>query len=165
MKELNQNENIAVAVAVTVVVIILLVGIVNTLLNNSAQKQSVISEVKQEQEQEQVQGSGLIIQDILVGQGEEAVTGLKVTTHYIGRLDDGTVFDSSITRGAPFSFILGIGQVIKGWDLGIAGMKVGGKRKLTIPANLAYGNRAIGVIPANSTLHFEVELLEVSNSQ
>ena len=114
---------------------------------------------------EQVHGTGLITKDVVIGEGEEAVAGLVVTTHYTGTLDDGTVFDSSVTRGAPFSFTLGVGQVIQGWDLGIAGMKVGGKRELTIPANLAYGDRAIGAIPAGSTLHFEVELLGVGATQ
>ncbi len=159
MKELNRNENIAVAVAITVVGVILLIGILNTLFSNSTQRESVVIEGNTEQ----ILGSGLIIEDIILGQGEEAVDGLRVTAHYVGTLDDGTVFDSSVDRGVPFSFTLGIGQVIKGWDLGIVGMKVGGKRKLTIPANLAYGNRAIGVIPANSTLHFEVELIQVLN--
>jgi len=157
MKEMNRNEMIAVTVAVVVVVVILLIGILNTIANNSAQNISATNEISMEQ----VQGSGLITKDVVIGEGEEAVAGLIVTTHYTGTLDDGTVFDSSVARGAPFSFTLGTGQVIQGWDLGIAGMKVGGKRELTIPANLAYGDRAIGTIPAGSTLHFEVELLGV----
>ncbi|MFC1731837.1 FKBP-type peptidyl-prolyl cis-trans isomerase [candidate division KSB1 bacterium] len=161
MKEMNRNEMIAVTVAVIVVVIILLIGILNTLSNNAAQNRSVTVETNMEQEH----GTGLITKDVVIGEGEEAVAGLTVTTHYTGTLDDGTVFDSSVTRGAPFSFTLGVGQVIKGWDLGIAGMKVGGKRELTIPANLAYGDRAIGAIPAGSTLHFEVELLGVGTVQ
>lgn len=159
MKEMNRNEMIAVAVAVVVVAIILLIGILNTVFNNGASEQNVAVETNINMEQ--VHGTGLITKDIIVGEGEEAVAGLAVTTHYTGTLDDGTVFDSSVSRGAPFSFTLGTGQVIQGWDLGIAGMKVGGKRELTIPANLAYGDRAIGTIPAGSTLHFEVELLGV----
>lgn len=157
MKEMNRNEMIAVTVAVVVVIIILLIGILNTLSNNAAPKKGVTVETNMEQ----VHGSGLITKDVVIGEGEEAVAGLVVTTHYTGTLDDGTVFDSSVTRGAPFSFTLGVGQVIKGWDLGITGMKVGGKRELIIPANLAYGDQAIGAIPAGSTLHFEVELLGV----
>lgn len=105
----------------------------------------------------------LIIEDEVVGTGAEAKAGDSVTVHYAGTLTDGTMFDASRNRGdAGFTFTLGAGQVIKGWDQGVAGMKVGGKRKLTIPSDLAYGNRAVGgVIPANATLVFEVELIGV----
>jgi len=97
------------------------------------------------------------------GTGAEAVAGKQVTVHYTGTLTDGKKFDSSVDRGQPFKFVLGAGQVIRGWDLGVAGMKVGGKRKLTIPPHLGYGERgAGGVIPPNATLIFEVELLEVN---
>lgn len=99
--------------------------------------------------------------DTVVGKGAEAVSGKNVTVHYTGTLKDGTKFDSSVDRKEPFTFTLGAGQVIKGWDQGLLGMKVGGKRKLTIPAELAYGANAVGAIPANSTLIFDVELLEV----
>lgn len=106
--------------------------------------------------------SELIIEDILVGDGAEAVAGNQVTVHYTGTFEDGREFDSSIGRG-PFTFPLGAGRVIKGWDLGVAGMRVGGKRKLTIPAHLGYGERgAGGVIPPNTTLLFDVELLSVA---
>ena len=102
----------------------------------------------------------LIIEDIAVGEGAEAAAGNKVTVHYTGWLENGRKFDSSVDRGDPFVFPLGEGLVIKGWDLGVAGMKVGGKRKLTIPPHLGYGARgAGGVIPPNATLIFEVELL------
>lgn len=100
-------------------------------------------------------------EDIVVGTGVEAVSGKKVSVHYVGTLTNGTKFDSSRDRGTPFEFDLGAGQVIKGWDQGVAGMKVGGKRKLTIPASLAYGAGSVGAIPPNSTLVFEVELLGV----
>lgn len=103
----------------------------------------------------------LIIEDEKIGTGNEAKSGDTVTVHYVGTLTDGTIFDASRKRGdTGFTFVLGAGEVIKGWDQGVAGMKVGGKRKLTIPSDLAYGNRAVGgVIPANATLVFEVELL------
>ncbi len=103
----------------------------------------------------------LLVSDLVVGTGTEAVAGKNVTVNYKGTLIDGTEFDSSYSRGEPFPFDLGAGQVIAGWEQGVAGMKVGGKRKLVIPPNLAYGDRAIGPIPANSTLIFEVELLDV----
>lgn len=104
----------------------------------------------------------LIKEDLMVGTGDEAVSGKKVTVNYLGTLTDGTKFDSSYDRGLPFSFNLGAGEVIKGWDLGVAGMKVGGKRKLTIPSNLGYGESGTGgVIPPKATLIFEVELLKV----
>ena len=110
--------------------------------------------------------SGLAYQDVEVGKGAEAVAGKTVDVHYTGWLltggQKGEKFDSSVDRGSPFSFRLGAGQVIQGWDEGVAGMKVGGKRTLTIPPELGYGARgAGGVIPPNATLVFDVELLGV----
>ena len=100
--------------------------------------------------------------DIVVGQGAEATAGKKVAVHYTGRLTDGTKFDSSLDRGAPLTFVLGAGRVIEGWEKGIAGMKVGGKRKLVIPPAMAYGSRGFPpLIPPDSTLVFDVELLDV----
>ncbi|MBL7036780.1 FKBP-type peptidyl-prolyl cis-trans isomerase [Candidatus Microgenomates bacterium] len=105
----------------------------------------------------------LVIEDLEVGTGAEAVAGKSVTVHYAGTLTDGTKFDSSVDRNEPFVFNLGAGQVIAGWDQGFNGMKVGGKRKLTIPASLGYGDAgAPPVIPGGATLIFEVELLEVN---
>lgn len=103
------------------------------------------------------------ISDILLGTGSEAKAGDKVTVHYTGQLLDGTKFDSSLDRGIPFVFKLGSGEVIRGWDEGVPGMKTGGKRKLVIPADLAYGQNAVGSIPANSTLVFEVELIKIES--
>jgi FKBP-type peptidyl-prolyl cis-trans isomerase len=106
--------------------------------------------------------SGLKYEDSKVGTGDEAKAGDTVEVHYTGWLKNGKKFDSSLDRKEPFSFKLGAGQVIKGWDEGVAGMKVGGKRKLTIPPELGYGSRGAGdAIPPNSELIFEVELLKV----
>ncbi|OHA52232.1 MAG: peptidylprolyl isomerase [Candidatus Terrybacteria bacterium RIFCSPLOWO2_01_FULL_40_23] len=102
-------------------------------------------------------------EDLVVGTGAEAKAGDTVSVNYVGTLTDGTKFDSSYDRNQPFSFTIGTGSVIQGWEQGIPGMKEGGKRKLTIPAELGYGDRVAGggAIPANSTLIFEVELLNV----
>ncbi len=103
----------------------------------------------------------LVVEDLVVGTGPEAVAGDTVTVDYVGRLQNGTQFDSSYDRGVPFTFTTGIGQVIAGWDQGVPGMRVGGTRRLTIPPNLGYGLSQVGVIPPNSTLIFEVELLSI----
>jgi len=106
--------------------------------------------------------SGLQYEELVIGPGAVAMAGQNITAHYHGTLTNGNVFDSSVTRGDPFKFKLGVGQVIAGWDEGIAGMKVGGKRRLTIPPELGYGARgAGGVIPPNATLIFDVELLGI----
>ena len=107
--------------------------------------------------------NGLLIQDLVVGDGAEAKDYNKVVVNYTGKLEDGSIFDSSLNPGrSPFTFTLGAGSVIKGWDQGLKNMKVGGKRKLTIPPDLAYGTNGAGnAVPPNATLIFEVELLEV----
>ncbi len=111
---------------------------------------------------EKITDSGLKYEDLIEGTGRLAESGQEVSVHYTGWLTDGSKFDSSIDRNSPFQFSLGKGMVIKGWDEGVQGMKVGGKRKLTIPSVLGYGaSGAGGVIPPNATLIFEVELLEI----
>lgn len=108
------------------------------------------------------EGAVMQITELVGGNGAEAKKGDNVRVHYTGTFTNGEVFDSSVTRGQPFTFTLGAGQVIEGWDQGVAGMKVGGKRQLTIPPELAYGERGVpGAIPPNSTLIFEVELLGI----
>jgi peptidylprolyl isomerase len=107
--------------------------------------------------------SGLKYTDVKVGSGASPVKGKQVKVHYTGTLENGKKFDSSVDRNEPFSFAIGVGQVIAGWDEGVMGMKVGGKRKLIIPAKLGYGaGGAGGVIPPNATLLFDVELLDVA---
>lgn len=105
--------------------------------------------------------SGLKYEDLVEGTGESPRPGQTVVVHYTGTLENGKKFDSSLDRGRPFEFAIGQGRVIKGWDEGVMSMKVGGKRRLIIPPALGYGNRDLGVIPPNSTLIFEVELLEL----
>ena len=146
---------------------ILLLGC--TAENQNVSQQDTAQETTNSQTQETTMGettitdSGLQMVDTVVGEGMIATAGNKVSVHYTGTLEDGTKFDSSVDRGVPFEFNLGAGQVIKGWDEGVAGMKVGGKRTLTIPADLGYGAAgAGGVIPPNATLIFDVELLEVN---
>ena len=104
----------------------------------------------------------LRIEDIQLGEGKAAVKGALITTQYRGFLEDGSSFDSSYERGKPFQCVIGTGRVIKGWDQGVLGMRVGGKRKLWVPAALAYGERGMGSrVPADANLIFEIELLEV----
>ncbi|MDD9860609.1 MAG: FKBP-type peptidyl-prolyl cis-trans isomerase [Nitrospira sp.] len=120
----------------------------------AAEQESELEPVKTE--------SGLVYVDLVEGSGQEARAGDNAVVHYTGWLEDGTKFDSSVDRGEPFSFQLGAGRVIKGWDEGVAGMHIGGKRKLTIPSHLGYGDRgAGGIIPPDATLIFEVELLDL----
>jgi FKBP-type peptidyl-prolyl cis-trans isomerase FkpA len=132
----------------------------------AAQKEQTMSESKPESQPQSAAApagfpQGLKVDDQQLGDGAEAVAGKTISVHYAGRLITGKEFDSSFRRNEPFRFRLGAGQVIKGWDLGFAGMKVGGKRQLTIAPELGYGSRDMGVIPPNSTLVFDVELLGV----
>jgi FKBP-type peptidyl-prolyl cis-trans isomerase len=143
---------------VYLIILVFIVPVIILLLFGNASKQTLapsatITESKMEE---------LKIEEMVVGTGDEAVNGKKVTVNYSGTLINGTKFDSSYDRGVPFSFNLGAGEVIAGWDRGVTGMKVGGKRKLTIPSSLGYGATGAGeVIPPNATLIFEVELLKV----
>jgi FKBP-type peptidyl-prolyl cis-trans isomerase len=107
-------------------------------------------------------GGTLVVEDLVVGTGGTAVVGDTLTVNYVGTLTNGTKFDSSYDRGTPFVFQVGAGRVIAGWDQGLPGMKVGGKRRLTIPPSLGYGGQANGPIPANSTLVFEVDLVSIA---
>jgi peptidylprolyl isomerase len=112
--------------------------------------------------EEQTTSSGLKYTDEVVGTGDSPRKGENVTVHYTGRLTDGKKFDSSVDRGQPFAFTIGVGQVIRGWDEGVMSMKVGGKRRLVIPPDLGYGSRGAGsAIPPNAELIFDVELLKV----
>lgn len=104
----------------------------------------------------------LVIEDLVVGEGKECVKGALILTHYTGWLEDGTKFDSSHDRGRPFECVIGTRRVIQGWDIGLMGMRVGGKRRLRVPAHLAYGERQVGpFIKPNSPLAFEIDLLDV----
>jgi FKBP-type peptidyl-prolyl cis-trans isomerase FkpA len=103
----------------------------------------------------------LVVEDLVVGTGPAVVVGNVVTVEYVGTLQNGTQFDSSYAAGAPFTFTVGDAQLIAGWNQGIPGMQVGGKRRLTIPPSLGYGSRAVGPIPPNSTLIFEIDLISI----
>ena len=107
----------------------------------------------------------VLIEDIVVGTGDPVEPGQTLTVHYVGTLTNGTTFDSSRSRGEPFTFVLGDSRLIAGWNIGIEGMRVGGTREITIPPALAYGNRGVGSIPPNSTLVFEIELLDVESDE
>ena len=124
---------------------------------------AVLSFAAQDAKKTVTTASGLKYVDVVVGKGASPTAGKQVTVHYTGTLENGKKFDSSVDRKEPFSFIIGVGQVIPGWDEGVMSMKVGGKRKLIIPPNLGYGTQgAGGVIPPNATLLFDVELLDVA---
>lgn len=143
------------SLAKTIMAIVMLC-VSTTLIGACAAKQD-----DQEKSTQKPASKGLQIEDIKIGTGAQPVQGDKISVHYTGWLTNGTKFDSSKDRNSPFEFTLGAGQVIKGWDQGFAGMKEGGIRKLIIPPELGYGDRAVGPIPANSTLIFEVELLKI----
>lgn len=158
-KKLNKN----IAIVVGVVVVFVLFFIVNSFidfnrigLNNQTDENMITNNNLPTVE-------GLVATDVQVGEGLSAENGMLVTVNYEGTLDDGTIFDSSYKRNQPFQFVLGAGRVIQGWDLGVAGMKVGGTRELKISPALGYGDQELGPIPANSNLNFKVELISVEN--
>lgn len=157
MKKLSKNEKVAVVVSIGVAIFFLVISF-QSLISNSINNQEIgISR----EDNVQMSLNSLILQDLEIGTGSVAENGKTVSVHYTGQLSDGTIFDSSLINGVPFSFVLGSGQVIEGWEQGILGMKVGGKRILIIPPELAYGNQGVGPILPNSTLIFEVNLIDV----
>jgi|TARA_Y100000310_G_scaffold345555_1_gene466465 peptidylprolyl isomerase len=160
MKQRNKIIAVGTGLSVVILFFVILGGFVFT---DELGVGSVAGVIGSESEEAQVSESGLITQDMVTGDGDEAAPGVIATVHYTGQLADGTVFDSSLNRGTPFQFVIGAGQVIQGWEEGISGMKVGGKRILVIPSELGYGSTQVGPIPPNSTLLFEVELLGVEN--
>jgi FKBP-type peptidyl-prolyl cis-trans isomerase FkpA len=150
-KFMNKKTTIAIVISVVVVGVLIGGGLISGLFTNSNNKQ----DTTMQKQSDQVQAK-----DTTVGTGDVAVAGKQVTVNYTGVFSDGKVFDSSVGK-VPFTFTLGAGQVIKGWDIGVEGMKVGGKRILIIPPQFGYGDKDYGPIPASSTLIFEIELLGV----
>lgn len=154
MKKLSKREAIAVFVGMGLLAYLLFSGPLMNLFNNPVLDTETT-----------MNNAGFVAEDLTVGEGELAQAGDRITAHYVGRLMNGQVFDSSVDSNTPISFVLGSGQVIRGWDEGLVGMRAGGKRVLTIAPEYAYGANAIGAIPPNSTLIFEVELLDVEKAQ
>lgn len=151
MKHLNKNQWIAVFVGLALLTYLLFSDSLMSLFNPSVANTNT-----------QMSGNNLTVQDVAVGTGVTAEAGDVLTVHYVGTLSDGRVFDSSRDRNTPYDFTLGMGSVIRGWDEGLVGMRVGGKRVLVIPPSYGYGAQGVGTIPPNSTLIFEVELLNVA---
>ena len=151
------NKNISIGLAVLVVI-----GITGFFIIYNKNKEPQSGKINNLANMTKFVKNGVQVEILKEGTGIEAKNGNMVAVHYTGVLENGVKFDSSIDRGIPFEFTLGAGQVIRGWDIGVEGMKAGEKRKLTIPSNLAYGSRgAGGVIPPNTILIFEVELLGI----
>lgn len=155
MKKLNKNQWVAVFSGLAFLGYLLFTNPIMNLFNELSPTDNQNAQTPQ---------TGVVIEDIVVGKGLQAEVGDTLTVHYVGTLSDGKVFDSSFDRNTPFDFLLGEGQVIRGWDEGFLGMKVGGKRVLTIFPDYGYGAQGVGTIPPNSVLIFEVELLDVKKS-
>ncbi len=169
MNGLTKNQWIAVTVALVAIIIFFgysyIPNIFNQMSNNNTNQVANDQNVAPEAAIQTITTptGDMTFQDEVVGTGTEAMAGDSVTVNYTGTFTDGTKFDSSYDHGQPFTFTLGAGQVISGWDIGVAGMKEGGKRKLIVPPALGYGPNNYGPIPGNSTLNFEVELLKVAH--
>jgi FKBP-type peptidyl-prolyl cis-trans isomerase len=164
MKKLSKNQWIAVVVSLVVIVLFFTTGhTIVSFFSNQGQINPNTEFMADTNTSFSSSVSGFEVIDLVEGTGETAVAGKTISVHYTGALTDGRVFDSSVTRGTPFEFPLGAGMVIQGWERGFDGMKVGGKRRLVIPAELGYGAAGAGggLIPPNATLIFEVELLDV----
>ena len=153
MKNLNKNQWIGVSVSLAFLGYLMFAGPMMNLFNPSGNPST----------EDLVAGlpeAGFLVEEVVLGTGPLAEPGDTLSVHYVGTLEDGKVFDSSLDRNAPINFTLGVGQVIRGWDEGLSGMRVGGKRVLTISPEYAYGDQGVGSIPPNSTLIFQVELLD-----
>ncbi len=160
MHKLNRNQGIAVFAGVGVMIYLFFSGPLLRLFSAPAAESPFNTNNTTTQMQ-----SGFSAKDVVVGGGALAEKGTIVTAHYAGKLTNGQVFDSSYDRNTPIKFILGAGQVIRGWDEGLVGMREGGKRVLTIAPDYGYGAQAVGAIPANSVLVFEIELVDVEKPQ
>ncbi|TSD03343.1 MAG: FKBP-type peptidyl-prolyl cis-trans isomerase 1 [Parcubacteria group bacterium Athens0714_16] len=158
-KKLNKN----IAIVVGVVVVFVLFFLVNSFIDFNSIGLNDQTNENMATNNNLPTVEGLVATDVQVGDGLVAENGMLVTVNYEGTLDDGTIFDSSYKRNQPFQFVLGAGEVIQGWDLGVKGMKVGGTRELKISPTLGYGNQELGPIPANSNLNFKVELISVES--
>jgi FKBP-type peptidyl-prolyl cis-trans isomerase len=161
MKNLNQNQRVAVVVGVTFMVFMLFGGTILNVFRSPNNQDENNLEVNRMQANQELPQSGVVTQDLVLGEGALAEPGDKLVVHYVGALPSGKVFDSSLDRGRPFDFTIGTGSVIRGWEEGMLGMQVGGVRRLLIAPDYGYGAQPVGSIPANSTLIFEVELLDV----
>ena len=161
MKSLNRNEKIGMYVSLVVVLIffVLSPSLFSSPENSLSSRDSSMALGLEAIDAPSLED--LITEDVVLGAGDTLVGGERIVVHYVGQLLDGTTFDNSLDNGEPFTFTLGVGEVIAGWDQGLLGMKVGGVRALVIPPHLAYSDVKVGPIPANSTLLFQVMLIEI----
>lgn len=158
------SQNLKIILSSLVIVLIVSLSFGGVIYFNAQKNSKNDTTAKSSSEPSKIAGpEKLLIEDLQVGQGVEVKQGDNITVNYAGTLTDGTKFDSSYDRNEPFTTQIGVGKVIPGWDQGMIGMKKGGKRKLTIPSDLAYGAQAAGQIPPNSTLIFEIEMLGIND--